>query len=192
MGLRQKAAKVIFWSVIQKWGRTAVWSLSLIILSRLLAPEAFGLVALATAFIAFIEIFLDMGFGAAIVQRTDLEPGHLDTAFWISVSIGTLLTFVTIAASGLLAGLFDEPRLAPVLSWLSIGFVLIGLSAIQRAILQRNLAFKNLAGRSLTATVVSGIVGISMAFAGYGVWSLVSQNLARSLAGVVVLWRASS
>ncbi|MEJ2601668.1 MAG: oligosaccharide flippase family protein, partial [Anaerolineales bacterium] len=82
MSLRKKAVKGVVWSVIQKWGRAAITSLSFIVLSRLLAPEDFGLVALAATFTAFVEIFLDQGLSAAIVQRTDLEKDHLDTAFW--------------------------------------------------------------------------------------------------------------
>jgi PST family polysaccharide transporter len=192
MSLRKKAAKGVVWSVIHRWGRAAVSTITFIILARLLPPEAFGLVALATIFTAFIEIFLDSGFSAAIVQRSDLEPEHLDTAFWTSVFTGTLLTIAGIALSGVMASFFGEPELAPILIWLSLSFAVIALSSTQVAILQRRLAFKNLAARSLVATVVGGIVGVGMALAGYGVWSLVGQNLAKSLAAVIVLWRASS
>jgi PST family polysaccharide transporter len=191
MSLRQKAVKGILWSVIQKWGREAISFLTFIALSRLLVPEAFGLVALASVFTVFVQIFLDQGFSAAIVQRANLEREHLDTAFWISVLVGILLTAGAIAASDLIAAFFDEVRLAPVLSWLSIGFVISSLSSTQIAILQRELAFKNLAARSIIATLVGGIVGVSMAFSGYGVWSLVGQNLTKGLTGVIVLWRAS-
>ncbi|MCZ7573213.1 MAG: MOP flippase family protein [Ardenticatenaceae bacterium] len=191
MSLREKAAKGIVWSVIQKWGRAAITTIFFVILSRLLAPEAFGLVALASVFTEFVEIFLDQGSSAAIVQRADVEREHLDTAFWISILTGILLTAGGIAASGSVAAFFQEPRLAPVLSWLSLSFILNALSTTQIAILQRELAFKRLAARSLTATTAGGVVGIGMAFAGFGVWSLVAQNLVVGLAGVIVLWRAT-
>jgi len=191
MNLRQKAAEGIYWSVIQKWGRSAISIVTLVALSRLLAPEAFGLVALASVFTTFADIFVEQGFSAAIVQRADLEPEHLDTAFWISMLTGLVLTAGGIAASGLVAAFFEEPRLAPILSWLSLAFILSALSSTQIAILQRNLAFKNLATRSLVATTVSGIVSVSLAFAGFGVWSLVVQNLVRELVAAMVLWRAS-
>ena len=191
MSLRQKAAKGIFWSVIQKWGRAAISILTFVILSRLLAPEAFGLVALATVFTVFIELFLDQGFGAAIVQRAEIEPEHLDTAFWINILTGLILTGSLIAASEFVAALFDESRLASVLRWLSLSFILSALSSTQVSILQRKLAFKNLAARSLAASAVGGAVGIGMAFAGFGVWSLVAQDLATNLAGMVILWGSS-
>ena len=191
MNLRQRAAKGFFWSAIQKWGRAAITTLFFVILSRLLTPEAFGLVALATIFIDFVEIFLDQGTSAAIVQREDLEPGHLDTAFWMSMATGAVLTIGSIAASGLIAEFFSESRLASVLSWLALSFILNALSTTQLAILQRKLAFKSLAARSLAATTVGGIVGIGMAFAGLGVWSLVGQNLVRGVAAAIILWRSS-
>lgn len=191
MTLKQRAAKGIVWSVIEKWGRAAIWFIIFTMLSRLLTPEAFGLVALATAFTTFVEIFMNQGFSSAIIQRLELEEEHLDTAFWISVIMGTLMMICTIMISGLIASLFGEPQLALILIWLSISFLFTALSSTQMAILQRRLAFKSLAARSLIATLLGGIVGISMAFAGFGVWSLVGQNLAMGLIGVIVLWRAS-
>jgi PST family polysaccharide transporter len=191
MSLRQQAMQGVLWSVVQKWGREAISFAVLVALSRLLAPEDFGLVALALVFTAFVQIFMDQGFSAAIVQRTDLEEEHLDTAFWISVLSGILLTAGGIAASGLVAAFFHEPRLGSVVRWLSIGFILTALSSTQMAILQRALAFKSLALRSMTAKTVGGIVGVSLAFAGFGVWSLVGLRLAGGLAGVVVLWGSS-
>ena len=191
MTLKQKAAKGIVWSIIQKWGRAAIWFVIFTTLSRLLAPEAFGLVALASTFTAFLEIFLNQGFSSAIIQRHELEREHLDTAFWISILTGTLMMIGTMLISGLVAAFFGEPQLTPILRWLSVSFIFTALSGTQMAILQRKLAFKSLAARSLVATLLGGIVGVSMAFAGFGVWSLVGQNLAMGFIGVIVLWRAS-
>ena len=191
MGLQQKAVKGIFWSFVQKWGRAGVTTITFVILSRLLAPEAFGLVALATAFTVFIELFLDQGFGSAIVQREKLDPEHLDTAFWLNVLTSILMTGGLIAVSGLLGVLFDDPRLGSVLRWLSITLILSGLSSTQISILQRKLAFKEFAIRSMVANAVGGIVGITMAFSGYGVWSLVGQDLASGVVRAIILWRSS-
>jgi O-antigen/teichoic acid export membrane protein len=191
MGLQQRAVKGIFWSFVQKWGRAGLTTITFVILSRLLAPEAFGLVALATAFTVFIELFLDQGFGSAIVQREKLDPEHLDTAFWLNVLTSILMTGGLIAVSGLLGVLFDEPRLASVLRWLSITLILSGLSSTQISILQRKLAFKEFAIRSMVANAVGGIVGIIMAFSGYGVWSLVGQDVASGVVRAIILWRSS-
>src|SRR5574341_237667 len=191
MNLRQRAAKGFFWSLIQKWGRAGIAALTFVVLSRLLGPEAFGLVTLASVFIDFVEIFLDQGFSAAIIQRPEVDRKHLDTAFWISILTGGLLTAMNIGVSGFISTFFHEPRLAPVLSWLSLSYIVNALSTTQLAILQRKLAFKSLAARSLAAATIGGVVGIGMAFAGFGVWSLVGQNLAKGIAAAVILWSSS-
>ena len=191
MKLKEKAAKGFMWSAIQKWGRAAITAITFIVLSRLLSPEAFGLVTLASVFTDFVEIFLDQGFSAAVIQRGNLDRKHLDTAFWISILTGGLLTIGNIAASPLVAEFFHEPRLAAVLSWLSLSYIVNALSTTQLAILQRNLQFKSLARRSLAATTIGGVFGIGMALAGFGVWSLVGQNLVRGVAAAIILWRSS-
>ncbi len=164
---------------------------TLLVLARLVKPEAFGLVAYATVLTAFAEILIDQGFGDAIVQCIDLEREHLDTAFWISLGTGIALTVACISGSGIIAGLFNQPQLAPIVKWLSISFIFSGLSSVQQAILRRKLAFKSLALRTLLASVIGGAVGIVMAVLGFGVWSLVAKLLVANLVGVITLWQVS-
>lgn len=191
MSLRRKAMEGIVWSAVQTWGRQVLAFVVFLILSRLLEPEAFGLVAMATVFVAFARVFLDQGFTGAIIQRAELERAHLDTAFWVALLTGGLLTLVGILASGLVATLFREPDLTPIVTWLSLDFTLTALSSTQQAILRRELAFKELALRSNLSTVMGGIAGVTLALRGYGVWSLVGQNLVSSVVGAIVLWGVS-
>jgi O-antigen/teichoic acid export membrane protein len=192
MSLKQQAVKGVVWSVIQSWGTQAIALLVFFVLARLLGPKEFGMVALATVFTDFVRVFLDQGFSAAIVQRRDLEPQHLDTAFWTNLGIGLLMTGLGIFAADWVANSFREPQLAPIIKWLSLSFLLFALSGVQQAIFQRDLAFKPLAIRSLAATIAGGVVGVAMALLGYGVWSLVGKQLANGLAQVFFLWWASS
>ncbi len=192
MNLKQKAIKGVFWSATQSWGSQAISFLVFALLARLLAPETFGLIALAGVFLAFIEVFLDQGFSTAIIQRRELEPEHLDTAFWTNLAIGILMTGASIAAADLIADFYRQPELASIIRWLSISFILRALSAVQEAIFRRNLEFKTLAIRSLISVIAGGIVGVSMAFMGYGVWSLVGQRLSSGLVQITVLWWASN
>lgn len=191
MSLRQKAVNGVIWSVIENWGRQAISFAVFFVLARLLGPEAFGLVALATVFLAFVGVFIDQGFSQAIVQRQEVEPEHLDTAFWTNIGVSTLLSVLCIASADWVAGLFKEPALAPIVRWLSLNFILLAFSSVQQALFQRKLAFKTLALRSLVAIVVSGTVGVTMAFMGFGVWSLVGQQLSSSFTQALVLWGAS-
>jgi O-antigen/teichoic acid export membrane protein len=192
MNLKQKAVKGVFWSAIQSWGSQGISFLVFTLLARLLAPETFGLMALADVFLAFIQVFLDQGFSTAIIQRRELEPEHLDTAFWTNLAIGIFMTGLGIVTANLIAYFFKQPELAPIIRWLSLSFIIRSLSAVQEAIFRRNLAFKTLAVRSLIAVVTGGAVGLFMAFKGFGVWSLVCQILSGNLVQIIVLWWASN
>ncbi|MBI2759427.1 MAG: lipopolysaccharide biosynthesis protein [Chloroflexi bacterium] len=189
--LGHMVAKGMVWSGAQIFGGKLVSFIVFALLSRLVKPEAFGIVALATLFISFAQIFLDQGFGDAIVQRADLEQEHLDTAFWANVLAGGLITLITFVSAPLIANLFREPSLVLIIPWLSLSFFLAGLSSTQQAILRRQLAFKELAGRSLIAAFVGGVAGVVLALLGFGVWSLVALDLVTGLVGVVVLWNIS-
>lgn len=191
MSLKQKAVKGVVWSAIENWGRQVISSGTFFLLARLLDPETFGLVALSSIFLAFLQIFIDQGFSQAIVQRQDIESEHLDTAFWTNLGISLILMILIILSAGSIAELFQEPQLTPIIRCLSLGFLLNALSNVQTAIFQRKLAFNTLAKRTLAAIVIGGIVGVAMAFMGFGVWSLVGQQLTNSLIQVLVLWRIS-
>lgn len=192
MELRQKAVKGIFWSSVQIWGGRVISFLIFVLLARLLTPEAFGLVAMASLFITFVQTFQDQGFGDAIIQRIDLQQEHLDTAFWTNLLIGSFLALIGIAGSEFIAGLFHQSQLAPIIRWLSCSFILAGLSSTQQAILRRQLAFRELAMRSIFGIITGGVAGLVLAFLGFGVWSLVAQDLVSALVGVVILWSVTS
>ena len=191
MNLRKQAIKGVIWSVIETWGLQVFSSAVFFLLARLLGPEAFGLVALASVFLALVQVFVDQGFSQALVQRKNLEPKHLDTAFWINCGSGLVLCLISIACSGLIASIFDEPALAPVIRWLSISFLFTALNSVQEALLQRNLDFKALTIRSFVSVIFGGVVGICMAIFGLGVWSLVGQQLTSALARTLTLWFVS-
>lgn len=191
MNLQKKALSGVFWSIIQKWGSQLVSTAVFLLLARLLGAKAFGLVALANVYIAFAEIFLDQGLPDAIIQRESVEKEHLDTAFWTSILIGSTLAAVSVIGADIIANLFKEPQLAPVVRWLSLGFIINAFSGVQSALLKRDLKFRLLAIRSLIGTVMGGVVGITMALMNFGIWSLVAKHLVFSGAGVLLMWSVS-
>ncbi|MBT9317280.1 lipopolysaccharide biosynthesis protein [Leptothoe spongobia] len=191
MSLEKKAVRGVIWSFVDKWGGKLSSSLIFLLLARLLGPEAFGLTALASLYMAFLSVFIGQGLTQALVQRENLEPEHLDTAFWMNFSVAVILTTISIFAADTIASIFQEPQLTPIIQFLSLNFLLEGLRGVQFSILSRNLAFKELAMRSLLATLTGGIVGLSMAFLGFGVWSLVAQQLSNHFVNVLVLWQVS-
>ena len=191
MELKRLAVQGVFWSGTRIWGTRAVTFIVFAILSRLLTPETFGLIALAYLFITFAQTFQDQGFGDAIVQRADLKPEHLDTAFWTNLGISAALALISIAGAGLISELFHEPELAPIIRWLSLGFVFSGLIGVQQAIVRRQLEFRKLALAEILALVISGGLAVALAILGFGVWSLVVQDLVNLAVVALVLWVVS-
>lgn len=191
-GLGDRTLLGVLWSLIEAWGGKALALAVVFLLARLLDAEAFGLVALSMATIAFMQLLVDMGFAQALVQREDLEPEHTDAAFWANQIVGVALALLVLAGARPLAALLGQPELAPVLRVLSALFVIGALGSVPRALLERDLQFRALALRSLVGIALGGIVGVTMAFAGFGLWSLVGQHLVFEGVGLALIWRASA
>ncbi len=191
MSIKAKTIHGVVWSAIQNWGSQIGSLVVFIVLARLLEPEAFGLAALANVVLAFMQVFLEQGFAQALIQRKEIEPEHLDAAFWTSLISGILLTVAGFALAVPVANGFQQPQLAPILQWLSVVFVIGSFSRVQQAILERKFAYKAIAIRSLLGTLAGGVTGVVMAYSGWGVWSLIGQQLVQEFVGTLVLWRAS-
>lgn len=181
----------VLWSALEVWGGRVIKFAIFLLLARLLQPKAFGLVAMAGVYLAFLNVFVNQGFAAAIVQRDELEDGHLDTAFWANLGAGAFLAAGSVLAADPVARLYGEAELAPVVRWLSLSLIITGLVGVQSALFSRKLDFKLLSIRTLSGQIAGGIVGITMAFMGYGVWSLVAQQLTSNAVGGVLLWQMS-
>ncbi len=192
MNMRRLTAASVFWTVFQNASRRLMTLVVFLVMARLLEPKDFGLVALAGSAVAFIELFVRIGFAEAIVQREKLEDGHLDTAFWVTVGIGTGLALLAFLLASPVSRWFDSPDMMPVMRWLSLTILLLSLSRVQAAILRRQFRFKELAKRTLIASICGGVVGLAMAFNGMGVWALVAQQLVESTVSLIVLWASSS
>lgn len=180
------------WAVVQVVGRQGSSLLIFYILSRLLAPKDFGLLGMAVCWIGFVNVFSELGFSAALIQRKELEEKHISTTFYLNVILGLLLTVVGIGVSYPAALFFDSNELQPIISVLSVSFLINSLSLTQMAIAQRELQFSKLAIRDFSASVMGGFFGVVAAYLGYGVWSLVIQNLITSVVSALMLWRIIS
>ncbi len=189
--LQKRVARGLTWTLIDTWGSQLLGLIVFILLARLLTEVDFGLVALAAVFVAFAQLLVDQGLGDALIQRPSLTRSQIDTAFWVAVFTGVLLTVAGIVLAGPIAGLLGEPRLAPIIQVLSLTFVMVALNSIQMALLRREMRFRSLAIRKLLAVGVGGVVGISMAVLDPSPWALVGQQLAAAGVSVVALWAVS-
>jgi len=190
--LRGRAATGVAWTTVDAVGSRLITTVVFVALARLLDPASFGLVALALVFISLMRLLVDQGFGSAIVQRSELSKGHLDTAFWVTLASGAALAGLLCALAGPIATVTGSRGLAPVLQALSLVIVVGAPSSIAVAVLRRDLAFHRLAVRKLVAALCGGVAGIVGALAGLGVWSLVLQALVLAAVSTVLLWTVTS
>jgi polysaccharide transporter, PST family len=173
------------------WGQRGVSTVVTFVLAALLGPHDFGVVAIAAVYVAFIQVFLEQGIGAAVIQRERLEPEHLDSAFWMNLVWGLLLTGLSIGLAGPWSALNHLPELERVIDVLSLLIPISALTVVQQAVLQRELKFKKLALRSNISALIGGACGIALGLAGVGVWALVAQQLVAAAAALVLLWSVS-
>src|SRR4051794_31231265 len=121
MALKVKAARGVLWSFLEFGGGEGISFAVFLVLARLVTPEDFGVVSLAGVFVSLVvQVFLNQGFFDAVIQREHLTDEHCSTAFWANMAIAAAFLVATLIGADLLAQLFDQPRLAPVLRWLSL------------------------------------------------------------------------
>ncbi len=189
--LKQKAARGVFWTAFGNLGRQGISLVVFLVLARLLSAEDFGLVAMASVFVALGRLLADQGMAEAIVQRKDVEEGHLNTAFVCNLVFNTFFAGTVWLCAGAIAELYRLPDLELVLQWLCLVFVFGALTPVQEAYLRKQLRFRELSLRDLIGVALGGIVGLAMAWSGAGVWSLVGQQIAQALGRVITLWAVS-
>ena len=191
MSLRVQAARGLKWQAIEIIGRQVVSLVVFTTIARLLDPSAFGLVGLVGVYLAFVGIFIDQGIGTALIQREELKPQHINAAFWFNVGCAGVFCLGTMSLAGQVGRFFGEAQLAPLLRWGSLALVINATAAVHSALFLRAMDFRRPMLRTLVADISGGVVGVSMALAGFGVWALIGQLLTTSVAGASFLWTTS-
>lgn len=162
------------------------------VLTRLLTPADFGLVAMATVVTAVLQVFVEAGFVTVLVQKKDLSPKDSSTAFWTSLALSVVLYAALFLSAPLLSDLFGEPELTDVLRVMGLGLPISSLAQVPAALLERSFGFRSLAVRQVIGAICGAAVAIPIAYSGGGVWALVAQGLVTNAASVVVLWTATA
>lgn len=176
------------WQYISYISQAILQILVLAVLARLLSPEDFGVLGLAMIVVGFAALFSQLGVGPALVQRSELTLIHIRVGFSLSILLSLILTLITIAVSPLAALFLQSNRVTSVLSVVSLNFLFAGFGVVAESLLKRNLQFKKLMWASVGSYLFGyAIVGIGMAWLGYGVWSLVGATLGQSLVNSILL-----
>lgn len=186
-----RGIKSIFWATGESFGTAAISMAAFLVMARVLDPRDFGVVALAGAFVYFVNFITGHTFADALVQRTDLEPDHLDTAFWSTTAMAVGLAIACAAGAEPFAAAVGEPAAAPVLQQLAIVIPIGALASVPGSIFRRRMRFRELALCMLIGRAIGAATGITMALSGFGLWSLVGQQIAGSLATTVAVFVGS-
>ena len=186
--LTNKAKYGLIWSSLERFGTQGIQFLFGIILARLLTPEDYGIIAMPLVFLALAQCFIDSGFSTALIRKPDLKDEDLSTAFYFNIGVGVFCYIILFFASPLIADFYNTPILEDVLKVTALATLLNPLATVQQTILTRVINFKSQTIISITGAIISGCVGLWMAYSGYGVWSLVVQQVGAALIRVILLW----
>lgn len=194
--IRSKLLNGVVWNFIEKILIRAASFLIGIILARLLSPSDYGLIGMLAIFISISSVFIEGGLAKALIQRKNCQDIDFSTAFVANVGISVVIYIIMFAAAPWIAKFYDEPVLKDLTRILSLNFILGSFNVVQRAKMMAKMDFKSLAQINVISTIVSGIVGISMAYYGCGVWALVGQTICSTVVLIILFpiyskWRPS-
>jgi len=176
------------------FGKMAIHGMAFVVsifLARLLEPSDFGLIAMVMVIIGIATVFTDVGLGAALIQRRRVRPVHYSSVFYFNLSAGLFLTLLTYFSAPWISRFYENEQLTSLAQVMSLLFIINALSSVQSTRLRKALNYALLTKIGLISSLTSGIIGISLAFLGAGVWSLVAQTLIMGIMYNILIWSAA-
>ncbi|WP_278623840.1 lipopolysaccharide biosynthesis protein [Parabacteroides gordonii] len=186
--IKHQAVKGVMWSAVERFSVQGIQFVLTIIIARLVLPSDYGLIAMLSIFLAIAQVFVDSGFSNALIQKKDRTETDFSTVFYFNIFISVISYLLLYFSAPYIASFYKEPDLSSVTRWIGLTIIISSLSIVQRAKLTINIDFKKQAKASLTAVLISGIIGIILAYKDWGVWALVVQSLSNSLLSTILLW----
>lgn len=187
--LRNKSIKAVSWELIGRLSSQLIGFIVSIILARLLTPNEFGHIGIALTAIGILNGLLDLGFSQALIRNKKNDSLIYSSVFLLNSGLGLIIFILLQLFAHSMATFFALPSLENIIKWLSFGVFAKALNVVQYSILVRELKFKQLNIATFTASLTSGIIGVILAFNGFGIYALVSQSLITSFLGTIFLWK---
>ena len=186
--LKQKTLSGVLWSCVERFSVQGIQFVIMVIMARILLPSDYGMIGMLAIFIAIAQTLIDSGFSNALIQKKDRSEIDYSTVFYFNIAVGIVLYFILFFSSPLIARFYNTPELTGLTRVLALNLFINSLAVVQRAILSIKIDFKTQAKASFSAAIISGIVGIVMAYTGFGVWSLAVQTVLNAFVNTVLLW----
>ena len=178
----------LIWRFLERCGAQGVTLIVSLILARLLDPEVYGTVALVTVFITIVQVFVDSGLGTALIQKKNADDLDFSSVFFFNLALCIAMYFALFFAAPFISVFYKMPDLTAIIRVLGLVIVFSGVKNVQQAYVSRNLLFKKFFFSTLTGTVAAAVIGIYMAYSGYGVWAIVFQMLVNTAVDTIILW----
>lgn len=185
--LKKKTANGLKWSAIERIATQGIQLVVMLILGRMLGPEAFGLIGMLVVFIAIAQIFVDSGFGNALIRKQDRDEKDFSTVFYCNILVSISCYFLIYYLAPYVAEFYNEPELTNLLRVLGINIVVNAVSLVQRTKLTIDMDFKKLTKSSLISVLISTLVAFGFAFYGFGVWALIAQRLSLVFSNAILI-----
>ena len=176
------------WRFAERCGAQGVAFIVSIVLARLLEPKVYGTIALVTVFTTILNVFVDSGLGNALIQKKNADDLDFSTVFFFNIFVCCFLYAIMFFAAPSIAKFYNDTTLTPVVRVLSLTLVISGIKNVQQAYISRTLQFKRFFFATLGGTIGAAVIGIMMAFMGYGVWALVAQQIFNATVDTLILW----
>ena len=186
--LKYKTKKGLYWNTASNFASRGIQFIFGIILARLLSPDAYGVIGMLTVFIAVVSVFVDCGFSQSLIRKQDRTQTDFSTEFYFNIVVGIICYLILFLSSPLIADFYNMPILSPILKVVGIRVILGSFIVVQASQFAIRLDFKTPAKISVSTQIFTGIIGIVLAYLGWGVWALVFQQLAGSILGAILLW----
>lgn len=186
--IKEKTVSGVGWSAIDSIARYGISFLVGIILARLLSPDEYGLIGILAIFINLFSVIVDGGFTNAIIRKQNATDEDYCTVFYSNFVISLFLAFILYVGADSIAYFFERPELKELTRVMSVIVIINALSIVQKAILTKQINFRLQTKISIISSISSGVVGITMAYRGFGVWALVAQQISNYLIATVLLW----
>lgn len=186
--LKSKTISGLLWKFAERIGAQAITFVLSIILARLLSPSDYGAIAILLIFITIADVFVNAGFGSALIQKKDADNLDFSSVFYFSFLFSVFIYAVIYLAAPFVADFYNMPVLQSTLQVLALRIPVAAINSVQQAYVSRNMQFKKFFYSTLSGTAASAVVGIFMAYNGYGIWSLVGQYLSNAVINTIVLF----
>ena len=178
----------VIWKFAERILAQVVSLIVSIVLARLLLPNDYGAIAMVMVFIAIANIFVTEGLASALIQKKDADQLDFSSVFWANIILSVLIYFILFCSSGWIAGFYSMPILEPVFDVLGLRIIVAAVNSVQHAYVARHMMFRKYFWATLFGTLLSGVVGIAMAYTGFGVWALVAQYMLNTTVDTIVLF----